>query len=57
MKKKLDTKKTHAVEKRKVNGMVIERLRKKYNITQDEIINIVGIILFLIAAFIVVVVT
>ena len=55
MKKKLDTKKTHAVEKRKVNGMTIERLRKKYNITQDEIINIVWIIIFLTAAIIVVV--
>jgi len=55
LKKKLDTKKTHAVEKRKVNGMTIERLRKKYNITQDEIINIVWIIIFLTAAIIVVV--
>ncbi|GAF99767.1 unnamed protein product, partial [marine sediment metagenome] len=29
----------------------------KYNITQDEIINIVGIVLFLIATFIVIVAT
>ena len=35
--------------------MIMDKLKKKYNVTQNEIINIIGIILFLTAAIIVVV--
>jgi len=35
--------------------MIMDKLKKKYNVTQDEIINLVWIILFLTAAIIVVV--